>query len=118
MISAAGHPLLCSLCLGDVASCEWHQSALARRFDPDVGLLLDFEGIQELASLCQDGVLAAKPDLGTAATALSSAGTPSCKPLRFRETCTSGRALSAFHVPSMSRGLLRTSSSMVSFRHD
>ena len=95
---AAGHPFACRLCLGEVATCSWHQTALSRRFSPDVGLLLEFEGLTALAALCPDGKEACEEHLKMAMTALQSIGQSTCMPPKFKEYCTSGKALAAFQL--------------------
>lgn len=97
---AVGHPLACKLCLGEVASCQWHQTPVSRRFEPDVGLLLDFQSLSVLAALCPNGILACKDDLAGAAAELRSIGSPLCKSLKIKETCSGSKALAAFQLPS------------------
>lgn len=96
---AAGHDMACKLCLGEVASCQWHQSPVSRRFEPDVGLLLDSYGMSRLAALCPHGILAGKDDLAAAAAVLGSIGSPLCKNLRMKVGCTGSRARAAFQLP-------------------
>ncbi|KAK9819355.1 hypothetical protein WJX74_009656 [Apatococcus lobatus] len=102
---AAGHAMACKLCLGEVASCHWHQTPLSRRFEPDVGLLLDFQGISALAALCPHEILAGMDGLTSAAAVLRSVGSPLCRPIRIKEVCTGSRALAAFQLPSSKRFL-------------